>query len=396
MENNYNVESLVISNTTQDIAGNISGLLGAIAVHYWWKNAEGIYLGCNDRVLNLLGLNSSSDIIGKSDFDLPWCESAKELRFHDKRVMQTKRIHTRKETVKKADGSMVTFLVTKAPYFDENKNVIGTIGTSIEITDTIQRQKELEEAIDKAELANQAKTEFLYNMRHDIRTPFSGILSLAQVLASNESDSEKKKYLLQIERSSEELLLYLNEILEFTQLESGSMPILSKPFDLRQLIESVIDTFKPSVSSSGIALDYEYIDLPDWIAGDRFRIQRILINLMSNAIKFTSKGHIKISVSLLREEKNALIINLSVEDTGTGIPLEKQDIIFEKFGKIGSSYDASNTGKGLGLRAVKTLVSELEGNIFLKSRVGFGSTFSCIIPFEKLLVSDIDLIKQLT
>lgn len=394
MKNNFDTENLV--NTTQNIAGKISGLLDAIAVHYWWKNEEGVYLGCNDRVLKLLGLNSSRDIIGMTDFDLPWCESAKELRFHDKRVMQTKRIHTRKETVKKADGSMVTFLVTKAPYFDDNRNVIGTIGTSIEVTDAIKKQKELEEAIDKAELANKAKTEFLYNMRHDIRTPFSGILSLAQVLASNEKDSEKKKYLLQIEKSSEELLLYLNEILEFTQLESGSVPILSKPFDLRQLVESVVDTFKPSVSTSGVALDFEYNDLPNWVSGDRFRIQRILINLMSNAIKFTSNGHIKITVSLLRKENRNFIVKLSVEDTGMGIPLEKQDIIFEKFSKIGSSYDASNTGKGLGLRAVKALVTELEGNIFLKSRVGCGSTFSCIMPLEKLLVSDQGLIEQLT
>lgn len=232
-------------------------------------------------------------------------------------------------------------------------------------------------------------------MRHDIRTPFSGILSLAQVLASDEKDQDKKTYLLQIAKSSEELLLYLNEILEFTQLESGIVPILSKPFDLRGLVESIIDMFKPSVQTKDVVLDYEYADLPDWIAGDRFRIQKILINLVSNAIKFTQQGSIIIKISAIEQRDKNTIVNITVADTGIGIPQEKQDMIFEKFSKIGSSYDASNTGIGLGLRAVKSLVDELDGDIFIKSNPGTGASFSCVIPFKKLVVSDANAIKQL-
>jgi signal transduction histidine kinase len=278
--------------------------------------------------------------------------------------------------------------------------VFATLFASLIIGGLFARNKQLIEQVRiralKIEEANQIKTEFLYNMRHDIRTPFSGILGLSQAMLENETNPEKKENLTMISYSAEKLLLYLNEILEFMELESGHVPIFLKPFDLHELINSMTDIFKASIHNKNIILKSSYIDLPDWLIGDRFRIQRILINLISNSIKFTEKGLIAVSAYLIEENNNKLLVGLSVEDTGIGISKDKHTIIFEKFEKIGSSYDASNKGVGLGLHAVKSLVADLGGEVFVKSKLGEGAKFSCIIPFKKPLVFNADFLKKVT
>ena len=368
----------------ENVNSDLKELLDIISIFYWWKDEDGHYKGCNQQLAKLLGLGSEADIIDKTDFQLPWSEFAEELVQHDKQVMNSRVVLTREEIVIDRQGDKHYFLVTKAPLFENGKDsrVIGTIGTSIEITDLKRTQAELEEKKIKAEIANKAKTEFLYNMRHDIRTPFSGILSLTQHLADNEEDPDKKEKLNEIAKAADTFLVYLNEILELSQIETDKTPIVMRVFDLKELTQSMVDAFLPSVELHPIELAFNYQDAPELIIGDQFRIQRILINLLSNAVKFTQKGQIRVDVKEIERMDRKVILQIAVTDTGIGIPQGKEDVIFEKFTRLESKYKSNIPGSGLGLYAVKSIVNDLDGDIIVKSELGKGSSFICVLPFK--------------
>ena len=146
-----------------------------------------------------------------------------------------------------------------------------------------------------------------------------------------------------------------------------------KPFDLKELVSSLVDGFKPSVELKPINLRYSYHDSPEWVIGDQFRIQRILINLLSNAVKFTEKGSITVDVKEIERKNRDVILQISVVDTGAGIPKEKERVIFDKFTKLGSSYNTSiSSGIGLGLQAVKSILNDLDADIIVKREMNKG------------------------
>lgn len=395
--------SFDITSTKKEIIDKLAffdNIISLMPGHVYWVDRDGIYQGCNDAQAKSSGLSDRAEIIGKRNKDLPWNCNAKAIpEMIDKvnqDVMEAGTTMVIEEPAELSDGTKAVFLSSKVPIKNKDNRVVGMVGISIDITNSKIQEKELEESKAKADQANKAKTEFLYNMRHDIRTPFSGILGLAQLMARKETDPVKKESLEMIEQSSETLLLYLNEILEFMQIESGEIPVLLKHFSFYDLIQSTTNTFQPNVYDKPITLQFNYEDLPHWLIGDQFRLQRILINLISNAIKFTDEGSITVSASLIEKNGKDALVRLSVSDTGIGIPEEKQAIIFEHFTKVGGSYDTTNAGMGLGLRAVKSLVKELGGEVFIDSAEGQGTSFSCVLPMEVSLVSDSDTLKKLS
>jgi len=245
-------------------------------------------------------------------------------------------------------------------------------------------EEEFKAAKETAEAANEAKTEFLRNMRHDFRTPFTGILGLTELMMVQETDPEKQENLGYIAESAKALLEHLNEIMEFIQIESGQLPILEKSFDLCALLDDIYKMMLPSVENK--QLDFQFIidkTLPHYVIGDTVRLQRILMNLLSNAIKFTDKGYIKLAAKVLRyiDDKN-VIVQFIIEDTGIGIPKEKQHIIFERFNRLTSSYSGIYSGKGFGLRIVKQFLDEINGECDLKSTAGEGACFQVAISYK--------------
>ncbi len=365
----------------------------------YWKDRKGMWLGVNTTGCEKLRRFGVADrheaIIGKTDYELFDKKTADKYRLNDEKVMETKEALTEEEDVWLPSGEYCVQLSKKRPLYNRQGEVIGIIGNTVDITNLKRVESDLRVAKEAAENANHAKTRFLHNMRHDIRTPFSGIYTMAQHMAELETDTEKKQNLSEIARSAKTLLAYLNEILEFTQIESGNIPILSKPFDFSKLVENCVDTFRPSINLKQVSIESDYRGLPDWIISDRFRIQRIIINLLSNAVKFTERGEIKVVVEQLESLGRDAIIKLAVEDTGPGIPEEKQVVIFEKFGKLGVSYDSTNLSVGLGLYAVKALVNDLNGDVFLKSQAGRGSVFSCVFRVKKPLTTDPKMLEDL-
>ena len=352
----------------------------------YWKDIDGFYLGCNQAMLKMVGASHFEEIIGKKDSDLPWKESAASLEKNDKEVIKYKKLLYFEETGKLSDGTIQTLISNKMPLIDKSGRIIGIIGSSIDITALKQAQK-------AAEAASKAKTEFLQNMRHDIRTPLSGIVGCAQLIQM-QADNPKKvsEYAYDLIQSSDALLEFLNKILESIQVASGEIPLLKKKFNLYQVLEQVVRLNKPQASIKKLSLHFDYDkDIPAYLMGDPVRVQRILLELVTNALKFTDKGGIKITARLMKNKKRSEqeVIKLSVSDTGIGIPLDKQHEVYTRFKRLIPSYQGIYPGTGLGLSLVKQFIDDLGGELHLKSKPNQGSTFTCIIPFqESLLTTD--------
>lgn len=363
--------------------------------HYvYWKDVNSVYLGCNRNFANLLGLRSPKNIIGKTDFDLGWqadSYTVEFLRQKDQEVINGKAIINLEQIWAPPQGSKITVHINKVPLIDEDGSILGILGVATDITEQKKEQQNLIVAKERAEVTDRIKSDFIRNMEHDIRTPFTGIWGMANVLAEQETDATKKEVLLDIVGCAKELLDYCNGILDFSKIELGYLPALFKKCNLRKLVESVTTMELPAAKMKQLDFAINYAsNMPDIVISDRHRLQRILINLLSNAIKFTDKGHVKLTIKLAKQvDPHNIICRIVVEDTGIGIPRDKQDSIYEKFARIMPSNRGVYKGHGLGLRIVKQFIEELNGEIDVKSELGKGTTFICTIPFKIPLIDDI-------
>lgn len=389
---NTEIEQLkqIIENQKNQIF-QLNSIIDSLPGSIYWKDTGGVYLGRNlyaaekMKAVNLEHQAIQSAVVGKTDYDFFDQETADQYRQHDLEVLEAGKQMTREEAVTLPNGESLVQLSLKRPLYDSKGKVVGIVGNTVDITYLKKIETDLRIAKEKAEKADRMKLEFIYNMEHDIRTPFNGVWMLAQLLSEAEEDEEKKESLTMIAESGKELLDYCNGILDFSKLESGILPIIEKKFDFEQLLQKIEKIEKPALKNKALAFNVDYDSrLPKYLIGDTYRLSRILINLMSNAIKFTEKGRVTLKVALakLDSDQNRAIVNVCVEDTGIGIPLEHQDLIYEKFSRLTRANTGKYKGLGLGLCAVKKFMAELAGELELESEVGKGSAFTCIIPFK--------------
>lgn len=357
----------------------------------YWKDKDGFYRGQNQFSKNAMreaGLEPN--MIGKTDYDLFSAETADLYRKNDLSVMKNEQSVAEEEMVTLPNGKKIMQVSLKKPLFNKDGSIYGIIGNTVDITKLKETEEKLRLAKEEAELASELKTDFIHNMEHDIRTPLAGIYGLGQLLLKNEKDKQKTSYLTEIVGAAKELLDDCTNLLEFSKMEFAEQAVINKKFDLKKTLQHVLTIEKPSAEVKKLSLKLEFsAEIPTVIIGDEFRISKILLNLLGNAIKFTSSGFVKIDVQAGQKiDKRHFVLILSVHDTGKGIDHDKQNMIFEKFAKGTPSNRGGSHGMGLGLYIVKRFVEDLDGDIEVYSQKGEGTTFVCSIPIKIPLISE--------
>ena len=259
------------------------------------------------------------------------------------------------------------------------------------ITDLESKNRELGFARDQAQNANRTKSEFLANMSHEIRTPINGIKGFINLLDQSHLDHVQQRYVDIIQKSTDDLTNIVNEILDFSKMESGKLHIVDEIFDLYEVIEQTRDILFINVLTKNIDLNLVlFSDTPRWLIGDKLRLKQILLNLIGNAIKFTDQGRVVVRGCLVDEHEDKVEIEIAVEDTGIGISDEDQQNLFQAFSQVETSTTRRFAGTGLGLVISKNLATLMGGDIHMQSKPGEGSRFVLQLPFRRAEPADIE------
>lgn len=282
--------------------------------------------------------------------------------------------------ISEAQDELDVFCMGFNTYIEELEAVMVSKNSLEIINENLRKEKE------RSEQLAMAKDEFLSSMSHEIRTPLNGILGFTDLLLQNPSlDEDSKKKLDYIKMSGDVLLVIINDILDLAKIESGQITLYEKPFDLLKLIQLIYDTFSDKIQGKGIDFKIS-IDkkVPTILNGDSVRVSQILFNLISNAVKFTSlKGKIRLKIDFEKEEDDFYYIKITVKDTGIGISSEKINTIFEPFIQVSDDSARKYGGTGLGLTIIKKIISIMNGDIVVESRLNVGTKFTVSLPFSK-------------
>ncbi|MFM2224031.1 MAG: hypothetical protein RJA07_233 [Bacteroidota bacterium] len=354
----------------------------------------------NNASLNIIGKNKEQ-LIGTDFFD--YFTEPQKAREGYKEVFAKGFVADFPLTMR--DKNLTDVLFNGSVYKDEDGNVLGVVVVARDITEQKRISKELiearifaelatsiaEEAKQKAEEATRiakdavkAKQQFLSNMSHEIRTPMNAIIGFTKVVLKTDLTAKQKEYLTAIKISGDALIVLINDILDLAKVDAGKMTFEQIPFKMAASIAAMLHLFETKIQEKNLELVKEYDqNIPEILMGDAVRLHQIILNLVSNAVKFTSKGKIIVSVKLLQQDDEKVTIEFGVADTGIGIPENKIDKVFENFQQASSGTSRLYGGTGLGLAIVKQLVEAQNGSIDVKSKLDEGTTFSFVLNFQK-------------
>ncbi|WP_367770522.1 PAS domain S-box protein [Flavobacterium sp. WC2421] len=365
-------------------------------------NIEGKITDMNEATVKITGIDREK-LIG-TDF-LDYFTEPQMAREVYQEVFAKGSVADSPLTLRHKDGKLTDVLFNGSVYKNELGNVLGVVVVARDITDQKRIETELIEAKVFAELATgiaeeekrnaelstliaenavKAKQQFLSNMSHEIRTPMNAIIGFTKVVLKTELSAKQKEYLTAIKMSGDALIVLINDILDLAKVDAGKMTFEKIPFKLKSSISSMLHLFETKIQEKNLKLVKEYDpNIPPIVIGDPVRLHQIILNLVSNAVKFTSKGKITVSVNLIDEDEENITIEFAVTDTGIGISKEKIATVFDNFQQATSGTSRIYGGTGLGLAIVKQLVEPQGGTINVESEVNVGTTFSFRLDFQK-------------
>jgi two-component system sensor histidine kinase/response regulator len=355
------------------------------------STAEGIYgidlqgqcTFSNRAALRLLGYTDIAELLGRNMHDLTHHTRADQSRYGapdcplGETIGTGEACHSDVEIMWRSDGTSFPAEYWSYP-IERNGQVSGAVITLIDITARQAAQQAMLAAKEAAESANRAKSEFLANMSHEIRTPMNGIIGMTELALDTPLNREQKEYLQLVRSSADSLLRVINDVLDFSKIEAGRLDLDQADFDLPETVSQTLKTLAVRAHKKGLELSSRIApDVPQMLSGDADRVRQVLVNLVGNAIKFTHQGSVLVEVGRdeASVEADPFRLHFIVRDTGIGIPVEKQQVIFEAFSQVDGSTTRQYGGTGLGLTITRRLVEMMGGKAWVESELGKGSTF---------------------
>ena len=364
---------------------NYQSLVESLPLSVFRKDADFRLVFGNKGFCEAIGIPLEK-FYGKTDFEIFPHDLAEKYRRDDEKIAETGQVIEDIEEILHPDLQRSYVQTLKTAVRDAQGKVIGIQGMFWDVTDRQRAEEALRRAKEAADAASKAKSDFLANMSHEIRTPMNAVIGMTELLLDTRLTPTQREYLSIVQESGESLLTLINDVLDFSKIESGKFELDPSVFDLSEILGDAMKSLAVRAARQGLELAFDIDrDVPVMLEGDYARLRQIVINLVGNSIKFTPKGEVVLTVRCISREGQIIVLQLSILDTGIGIPADKLDLIFEEFQQVDTSTTRTYGGTGLGLAICSRLVNLMGGRIWVESELGRGSIFHFT---AKLVVRD--------
>lgn len=325
------------------------------------------------------------ELIGKKSSQLFFFDENSNSRNKNKKTHESGLEDAYEVETKDKTGERKWWLISEGPRYNDKAELVGSIGIHLDITEQKNQETELVEARIEAEQSAHSKEIFLANMSHEIRTPMNAIMSMANQLAKTNLEPQQEFYLETIHTASKSLLVIINDVLDLSKIDAGKLSLENIGFNLIDVLQNAMQVITHKGEEKGLDLNNFYFDgnIAQVLIGDPYRLNQVLLNLMTNAVKFTEKGSVDLKCRVIADKPNSQVIHISIVDTGIGMDESFVKHLFDKFSQENESVSRKYGGTGLGMSICKELVEQMGGEINVESKKGIGSTISFVIELQK-------------